>query len=152
MASNNKRKVPHYWTADIRGAAHIAKTFEELSKVGLDLLKTLGDDVILVSGPISTGGRGSIEENLNVFNEVVHRFIENGENVFDQTPFEDMIKRLRKELGDEEGTRTLEEFYRPIIESGHITEMRFLPGWQTSVGATWERKLAMENGIRIVDL
>lgn len=145
-------KLPSFWTDEVRKAAEVAKDFHELSLVGIDILSGTSEKFIFVCGPVSTGGLGSVERNLQVLNTRVHEFIENGEFVFDQTPFEDVIKRLREELKDLDGTRTLEEFYRPIIESGYIKEMRFLPGWKSSIGATWERNLGKKLGITIVDL
>lgn len=146
------RKEPSYWTGEIQSLAVSAKNFTELSQIGIEVLKTLPEETIVVCGPVSTGGLGSIEENLKRLNDTVHQFIENGESVFDQTPFEDVIKRLREEQKDADGTKTLEEFYLPIFESGYVSEMRFLHGWESSVGAKWEHELAKKFGIKITYL
>jgi len=82
----------------------------------------------------------------------VHQCIKNGESIFDQTPFEEVIKRLREELYDTDGTKVLEEFYLPLFTSGHIAEVRFLPDWESSTGATWEHALAKKLGIKIIYL
>lgn len=144
--------TPSYWTEDIKKEADNVKTLEELSALSLRILKTLPRPILLVCGPISTGGLGSIDANLMKLNETVYKAINSGESVFDQTPFEDAVKRLRKEFNDTDGTKTLEAFYRPLLESGFISEMRFLPDWQSSKGATWEHKFAEDHGIKIVHL
>jgi len=152
MNEIEQRKIPKYWTEEVRAAADKAQDFQQLAQVALELAARLGRGIIIVCGPVSTGGRGSIPENLRVLNDAVHSFIENGELVFDQTPFEDVIKRLRAELKDQNGLRTLEEFYHPLISSDYVTEMRFLPDWQSSEGAKWEHRLGQSLGKQITYL
>lgn len=146
------RKTPTFWTTEIKSASDNAKDFNELSQIGIEVLKALPKGTIVVCGPVSTGGLGSIEKNLKLLNDTVHQFIENGESVFDQTPFEDVIKSLRQELQDTDGTKTLEQFYLPLFESGYISETRFLPDWESSIGATWEHNIAKKLGIKITYL
>ena len=143
------KKVPDYWTKEVELTSNNAKDFKELSVIGINILKNLPNKTILVCGPISTGGLGSIEANLYKLNATVHKFIKNGESVFDQTPFEDVVIKLRKKLNDINGQKTLNDFYLPLFKSGYIKEVRFLPDWKSSKGATWEHNLAKKLGIKI---
>jgi hypothetical protein len=94
-------------------------------------------------GPISTGGKGSVEENIKEFDKAIFFFIDKGEYVFDQIPFQDAMVRLKKEVADDEyDQRILTEFYLPIFKSGKIKELKFLPGWESSRGARWEHQQA----------
>ncbi len=59
------------------------------------------------------------------------------------------MKRLSDKYPKENGyyIATLEFFYKKIFESGFINKALFLPGWQDSKGATWERNLAQKLNI-----
>jgi hypothetical protein len=43
----------------------------------------------------------------------------------------------------------LEIFYKGLFDSGYIDEVYFLPDWQSSIGASWERKTIADFGIKI---
>ncbi len=67
-------------------------------------------------------------------------------------PFEDDMERIYKSDPKLKGTRLLEEFYLPMFKSGLIKILCFLPGWQNSIGATWEHEQAKKLGIPIIYL
>ena len=105
--------------------------------------------VSLVSGPISTGGAGSLEKNLELFAEAIAHLEMHGENVFDQLPFENKITEFSK---DYKGyyMPILEDFFLPLFKSGKIAKIWFMPGWETSTGAKWEYEQAEKLGIKKV--
>ncbi|MCC7004521.1 DUF4406 domain-containing protein [Candidatus Nomurabacteria bacterium] len=131
-----------------------AESFEELALVGLEALEKMrlsGREIVQICGPISTGGLGSIEKNIERFERAIEKAIEKGLHVFNQAPFEDAMKRLSVKYPKVDGycVAILEVFYRKIFESGHVSRTLFLPGWESSKGATWERKLVSGLGIAV---
>lgn len=127
-----------------------AKTFEDLSKIALRIIKKMPRSVGIVSGPISNGGAGSVEKNLEIFKETIERLRRAGENVFDQMPFEEHMFRISQDKTYFKGEdQLLQKFYLPLFESGFIQTMYFIRGWQTSYGAKWEHGQAIRLSIGI---
>lgn len=137
-----------------RTRERIANSFYELSNLALNQLRDLGK-VSIVCGPITTGGRGSAEENVKAMKAVIKHLVERGFVVFDQFPFEGTLWTLKDEWVKNGGVGycmpILEEFYKPLYASGFIIEAHFLPGWESSFGARWERDLLTDLKIQIVD-
>ena len=106
----------------------------------------------MVCGPISTGGAGSLEANIERFNEAIFTLENLGQKIFNQIPFEKAIGRLHVPGEDGYDWNILYHFYEPIFESGSIRRKFFIPGWESSVGATWERKQAAQLNIEVIDL
>jgi hypothetical protein len=132
------------------------QNFAELLAVALRELKKFTGGSEIVCGPISTGGRGSIEENLKVFTCMIAALRFKERDVFDQMPYEGQIFNFRqrwiKEDSRREGTyytEILSEFYLPLFTSGLIRAAWFLPGWQSSDGASWEHDRLTEFGVEI---
>ncbi len=131
-----------------------AQTFEELSIVALDVLKKMnesGEPIVEICGPISTGGLGSLEKNLERIKRAIETANKNGLQVFDLIPFESAISRLMIKYPKTDGycLPILDVFYRKIFESGYISRALFLPDWQSSRGATWERNITKSLNIKI---
>ena len=125
-----------------------ARSFEALLPIALRVLERMPPRVLMVCGPISTGGLGSIEKNLERFHVAIRILIMRGENIFSQMPFEHPIQQIRKIPGYEQGhEHLLNSFYLPIFKSGRITRMCFLPDWHSSKGARWEFRQANLLGI-----
>lgn len=142
-----------YWKQAEKDALRGATSFKELSSIALVVVARMPKPVGQVCGPISTGGLGSIEKNLLMFDKVVDHLIGQGLTIFDQVPFEDHLFRvIERHGGTRKGHRLLTDFYLPIFESGHISTLHFIHGWQSSDGSVWERKQAERLGISIVDL
>ncbi len=132
-----------------------AQTYEELSEAAIDILKNMPKPIVIVSGPLSTGGKGNITENFAILEKTIHKLADNNINVFNFIPFEESIKLLRKKFGNsikEENQILLDKFYFPLYSSKLITKMYCINGWESSHGASWERKIAKELGIEIEDL
>ena len=135
-----------------------ADSFAALAEIGLAELKKLGSGLGIVCGPISTGGLGDAEKNFEVFNAAIWSLQRKGHKLFVQIPYEGSLGRLRQrwEADNPENTGycmpILTEFYGPLFKSGLIDFSWFIPGWQSSFGATWERNELQELGVGIVDL
>lgn len=133
-------------------------TLAAIAVAQLERMVVKSDRIGVVCGPISTGGAGSIEANIRRFAFAVDMFKQTRNGLFfSQIEYEEKIWALRNqevaEIGFEAaGMKLLEGFYLPVFESGMIHEMYFLPDWQTSTGATWERKQGERLGIRIHDI
>jgi len=99
-------------------------------------------------GPISTGGFGNVEENMAMLSSVIQYAQEKSIPVFDQTAYE---RTLDKILGLQVGYdyELLEYFYKPILSSGKIGALIFLPMWQTSTGSRWEYEFGKSLNIPI---
>ena len=120
-----------------------AKSYGELLFVAVEVLQTMREEsflkpIVMLCGPISTGGRGSRSANLEIFSRAIERASADGLFIFSQIPFEDDMGRIYQSDPSLQGLRLLEEFYRPIFELGFVNLLCFLPGWENSVGATWE--------------
>jgi hypothetical protein len=126
-------------------------SYFELAQIAMAHLANYPRPIVEVCGPITTGGLGSIEKNLEVFSLAVQFLKNQGKTVFDQLPFQNAMVRLKEKYEARDGytMSILEDFYQPIFESGIIDEMHFLPDWQTSKGATWEHAQAEKLGIKI---
>ena len=145
---------PHteqYWTDEDIEAVKNAKDFKELYIIADKILKVMPQPIVQVCGPIGTGGLGSVESNLEAFDQTIRSLQAKGLNVFDQMPFEWPMQVLKFKLAkDVYPEDILKDFYLPIFESGFISEFHFMPTWETSHGAKWEHGQAEKLGIKIV--
>ena len=125
--------------------------FKGMLDIAFDILENTPKPIAQVCGPISTGGKGSIEENLKMFPKAAEWLARKGHNIFFQAPFEAPIQRLKLKYSGYPYA-LLDEFYRPIFESKLINTFGFLPDWRSSVGSKWEHKQAKRLGINIIYL
>lgn len=143
-----------HWTDVEREALKSASSLEEIAEIAISVLLRMKSNghrqVVQICGPMSTGGLGSTKLNMERFRLAVKRAAAQGLIVFDQLPFQEAIIRITEyREGGEYCTAILEVLYRRIFESGHVDKAFFLPGWQGSVGASWERKHLTKLGIPI---
>ena len=136
-----------------------ANSFAELIPLALAELDKFPDGAEVVCGPISTGGQGNLEVNFRVFGETISKLIHEGNPIFSQVPYEERIFFFRKRWENASPKNVgqyympiLEEFYHPLIQSGRIRKGWFIPGWESSFGARWERTHLEEIGAEIVEL
>lgn len=149
--------MEHSYVKENRRRERLADSFSALSALALMELRGKGADFVIVCGPITTGGRGSVEENVRAIRLVIDylgSYFE--EKVFDQLPYEATLWSLKDEWEAQECNSgyclpILEEFYLPIYQSGLIVRAYFLPGWESSFGACWEREQLMKLPIAIID-
>ena len=146
-------KTKELWTEeDFKNLGEV-KSFSEMYAIAETILSRMPASVDQVCGPITTGGLGSIELNLNHLNDSVKKLQDEGVDVFDQLPFEKTIHRIFGDTTLAQGHQDiLNDFYKPIFESGRITTLYFVSGWQSSKGAQWEHAQAINLSIRIVYL
>ncbi len=143
-----------YWEEKDWKDLENVKLASDLYIIAKRIIKRMPKPFVQVCGPIGTGGLGSIDGNLNVFNNTINELQSQGLNVFDQMPFEKPMQELHEKLiaKGEYPKSLLTDFYCPIFESGLISTFYFLPNWKTSTGAKWEHKKAQELGIKIIYL
>jgi len=141
----------NYWKDGHYKELEKVKTFKEMLKIAFDILENMPKPITQVCGPISTGGKGSIEENLKMFPKAAEWLSRKGYNVFSQAPFESPIERVKCNYSGYPYA-LLDEFYLPVFKSKLINIFAFLPGWQSSTGAKWEHEQAEKLGIEILYL
>lgn len=149
MNSNNHP----YWQLDEIEAVSKSSRLEEAVQISLKIIRRIPDPISMVSGPLTTGGLQSFEENLWLFGLVITKLSADGYYVFSQLPTEDlMVKVWRRWPEPRYCMPILEEYYRPIFESGLVKKVHFIPGWQRSFGARREREECYRLGIETVFL
>ncbi|EKD24597.1 MAG: hypothetical protein ACD_80C00194G0016 [uncultured bacterium (gcode 4)] len=116
-----------------------AKTFKDLLQIAMMIIANAHPNLAMVSGPISTGGKGSIRLNILAMQEYIEELHQSGENMFDQTIFEEPMERIKDTTAGYDH-RILNQFYLSIFESKHIKKMFFMQDWESSTGANWEHE------------
>ena len=127
-----------------------AESIKDLFNIASRIMDRVPEPRVQVCGPISTGGKGSVDANLEVFSNKIKELQKDGFNVFDQMPFEWPMQGIKFNLpAGVYPESILNDFYLPIFESGLISEFYFMPNWKTSRGANWEHGEAQRLGIKI---
>jgi hypothetical protein len=150
----NAAHYKHWIDEEITSFASI-NTFSELSGFALRIMRRMPPSIHVISGPISTGGFGNSKDNMVVFGAVTEELILRRElNVLSWVPFENVIYRLLiawrsiNPLG-QYCWDIMFKFYKPLFESGLITDIHFIAGWELSTGSKWEHEQCARIGIRI---
>lgn len=138
----------YYWKKDDFEKLKSANLMPEFFAIAMNILNHMPDPVSLVCGPISTGGKGSIPKNLEVFKEYIVNLQKGGRTVFNQLPFEEKFGELASRSTLKYFTPILDDFFLPLFKSGKIKEMCFMPGWESSTGARWENDMSDKLGIK----
>lgn len=140
-----------FWTIHDLQTADDAKTYKELAKIALRVLKRQRKSlprnnrhIAIVSGSISNGNTLSpseIRANLRRFAKKINELKGLGIPVFNQLPFEKHLFRIKRLAGKKHRPlNLLMGFYWPIFSSGYVTLAFFLPNWKQSHGARWEKR------------
>lgn len=134
-------------------AFEASETFHDLLDVALRIAERMPKPLVQISGPITTGGAGSPEANIERIKKAKQVLEDRGFNVFDYLVFEKELIRVQDKLYGNERycIELLEIFFKGIFDSGHISTVFFLPDWQSSTGASWERKAVIERKLEIVE-
>ncbi len=120
------------------------ETFRLLLGKALLELQELPPPVVRLAGPLRSGGDG-YEENLRRFKIGQALLVSRGMTVFSyQGKYAEAIQ-AGYELH-------FEHFHIPILESGLIAGMHFLPKWNESRGASYERELCEKLSIPVNDI
>lgn len=117
-----------------------------------EMLKKEGK-VILISGPISSGGAGNHVENLRIFNKAIIGVSKiTGEKVFNQMYFENLFSLVHEILvkngGDQSSDYFIDNYYEELMIEDLFSAMYQIPRWQTSKGALREDYIASEIGLQ----
>jgi len=138
----------HFSEAHLQLITTTTERFEPLLDIALDILAGMPSGVSMVCGPMTSGGLGSLKENLEHFNRTIHILDARGDPVFTQLPFEAPMQRIKENAPYYRGDmQLLEAFYLPIFKSGFITRLCFIHNWQSSYGTRWEHDRALELGL-----
>jgi len=113
--------------------------------------KRLQSEIIMICGPMANGGLG-LEANLERFRLAIKRAKKEGFLVFDQLPFQEVLNRTCPQKKNGNNVLILGGFYRPLFESRFFERAFFLPEWQTSFGARWEKSLLQQLRIPVEDV
>lgn len=144
-----------YWRARDAQECETARTFRQLADVALRIIGRMSQNGKLpvgqVCGPITSGGTGNKQRNLEIFQETINRLNRRKKCVFNQLPFEPALRRITHQSGEPE-SNLLTGFYLPIFESGLIKTLYFMHGWESSQGAVWEHNQALRLNLKIVYL
>lgn len=144
------KKTKEYWKPEDWKDISEASSVKDLFVVALRILSRMPEVLAQVCGPISTGGKGSVDANLEEFNNKIKELQNKGLNIFDQMPFETpMYKMMVNYSKNEYMYSILNDFYLPLFETGRIKELYFLPDWKSSKGANWEHEQAKRLNIKI---
>lgn len=124
--------------------------YEDIGKISLEVARKIPQPLEIVSGPISTGGLGSLEKNLDVFQRTILKLSQQGKIMFNQIPIEEPIQRLKTNSHYDFGVLT--KIYLPLLESGLIKTLNLIYGWKTSTGALWEHDNARRLRVNVAYL
>lgn len=139
-----------YWTSEDFDTLRNAKAMTEVFAVASSILSRMPDTLAQVCGPVSSGGKGNIEDNLEYLSSCIDELQKGGLYIFDQMPFEETFHRIiREEAEQQKYTNILTDFYEPLFNIGKIKTLYFIPGWESSRGANWEHDKALELGMEI---
>lgn len=117
--------------------------FKALTAVAIEDLKKVPPPVARLSGPLRTGGDG-YETNLKRFKLGEALIRSRGISIFGYDKYADAIRSAYDQH--------FEHFHIPILKTGLIQSIFFLPGWEGSGGASYERRLCDELGITKNDI
>ncbi len=139
-----------YWTSLEHDALYEAKSIADIYTIAKVVLDRMPDHLAQVCGPITSGGVGSVEGNLQLLNEKIAQLQAEEVAVFDQMPYEETIHRVRNDPTlMQTYEHVLSDFYEQLFLSGKITALYFMSGWESSRGACWEHEKAKEYGFDI---
>lgn len=145
----NKNTKQH-WTDKDFADLKTAETISDVFRVALNVISRMPNKVGQVCGPVTSGGKGSVEENLLFLNNTIADLQEKGLDIFDQMPYEETFHRIvNSEKYNQKYGNILSDFYEPLFMLGKIDTFYFVPGWESSNGANWEYKKAKELGFGI---
>lgn len=143
---NDEERIAYACASSYEEAAHVAIMYLRRVK------KLAGRPLVQVCGPISTGGLGDRTRNVQRLSLAIHACAYRKLPVFNQLMFEDMVARFSPDHHpDAYDWRILEKFYLSVLYSYLIDTLYFLPDWQTSKGARWERAMGEELRLNMQD-
>lgn len=148
---NTPAALPHPWTEDDIRLLASSRDFRHIGDIVLDVACRTSGQLVMVSGPMTSGGKGSVEANMAAYKRAMAHLQSKGYPIFNQLPGEDALKRHWRKWYDDGNKgycwKLLDGVYSPIFCSGRVVKLVFMPNWQSSLGATWEHAMADNLGI-----
>ena len=146
----------HWTRAHFNEVNKIFLASEDMLKDCLELFEDMlkdKDKVILVSGPISTGGYGDRTQNLKVFHDAIVDLSLGEKMVLNTLPIQHIFAEFARKKhaegwsSEKIGDTILEEYYFVLMEK-YVDLVSQLPRWKSSYGAVKEHRKAVELAIK----
>ena len=144
---------PHWEEVHIE-RAKTANDFKLLGDLVCEVAAKMPKPLFMVSGPMTTGGLGSYSKNILLFQHAIDEAAQAGIHVFNQTMLEEHLQRLVREWytcnpDSKYCSHVLTDVYETLLASGHLQGLYFMPDWNTSYGASWEREAAQRLNVAV---
>lgn len=144
---------PHWEDHHIE-KARTTTDFKLIGELVCEIAEKMPKPLFMISGPMTTGGMGHYSKNIVLFQHAIEEATSNGLSVFNQTMLEEHLQRLVREWltcnpESKYCQHVLSDVYDTLLASTHIQGVYFLPDWQTSYGARWERDAAERHTLTI---
>ncbi len=120
----------------------------QLSNKAIVEISKMKTPIIQFCSPISTGGFGNTDDNLEYLCSLIQSAERRGLSVFNQVSYEEQLNQILKNHHGYDYP-ILDFFYNPILTSRKISGLIFLPLWETSIGSQWEHEFAISLGIPV---
>ena len=148
-----KTKLPDFWTGEDISILDGVKTFGDIGEVALKVVQRFPIPHGQVCGPLSTGGTGSFEANVQAMAHAIGRLKSEGKPLFSQLPMEDSMLRVKAIQGARHDPfELLEEVYGRIFKTGKVNPLYFMQNWKESQGARWEHERGLQHSLEIIYL
>lgn len=139
-----------FWQNEDFESLYTSKNIAEVFEIAKRIIMRMPENIAQVCGPVTSGGKGNIKENLIHLNTSIKELQQKGIPIFDQMPFEETFHRIVKDKSlQQEYVNILNDFYEPLFRLNKIKTLYFVPGWESSRGANWEYEKAKELKIEI---
>jgi len=142
-----------YWTPELLAELKAVEgDLPAMARIGIKIINSMPPDLHLVSGPITTGGVGTVEGNLLVFGRMIEYLANTAKlNVFSQRPFHEGLVAFHMEWAKTAKPGDycwpiLLDFYAPLFATKRFKAFHFLHDYASSVGARWEYDQATQYG------
>lgn len=118
-----------------------------------NILKNESEEIIFVSGPISSGITGNRSKNLRIFNKAIIGVAQRNihKKVFNQMYFVNLFNLVHEILvengGDQSSDYFIDNYFEDLMRSNLFSEMAQISDWKISRGAMREDYIASESGI-----
>jgi hypothetical protein len=157
---NRKVAISHYTREDIEAIKEALLT-EKVFQIGYNVLSRMPKPICLVVGADTSGMKSPEEnqrENRNRLCAVVLLLKEQGVSAPNCYPLLNRVNQIaREELGEKLTKQQKlilqispwERLFRPILSSGIVGQVRFMPKWESSINCWQIWRFACEHGIEI---